>query len=153
MTARAARSTRNEAGMTTAEALVIAPVLFALILFMVFLGRVATTQQLVQRTARDAARSASLALTRDDAAYAVDVTLTEGLGNLRSSCQIAPVDYAAIGQDTGVGEDWDLGTIQVRLTCNVRTDDLGLLAIPATKTFTAVATEPVDTWRSRPVNS
>lgn len=152
MTRQATRRS-GEDGVTTAEALVIAPVLFALILFMVFLGRVATTQQLVQRTARDAARSASLALTRDDAAYAVDATLTEALGHLRPACHLMPVDYSAIGQDNGLANDWDQGTIQVRLTCDIKTDDLGLLAIPATKTFTAIATEPVDNWRSRPINT
>lgn len=142
-----------EAGVTTAEALVFAPLLFALIVFMIFLGRVATTQQLVQRTARDAARSASQALTREDAAVALESALSDGLGTLRPSCQLAPVDYSAIGTDTGTADDWDLGTIQVRLTCAIRTDDLGLLAIPANKTFTAVATEPIDNWRSRPINS
>lgn len=142
-----------EDGITTAEAVVLAPVLFALVVFMVFLGRVATTQQMVQRTARDAARSASMALTRTEAASALDVSLNEGLGNLRSSCRTAPIDYSAIGGDTGDAEDWDLGTIQVRISCDIRTDDLGLLGIPATKTFTAVATEPVDNWRSRPTNT
>ena len=142
-----------EGGVTTIEAAVIAPVLMVLLLFIVFLGRVATTQQNVQRAARDAARAGSIALTRGDAATAIDTSLTASLGATRNRCQLAPLDLTAIGQDTGNPGDWDLGTIQVRLTCNIPTSDLGLLGITGTKTFTAVATEPVDEWRSRPVNT
>ena len=143
----------NEAGVTTIEAVILTPVLVALVLFMVFLGRVATTRQTVQRTARDAARAASIALTRDEAAFAVESTLTSGLGPLRERCRLGELDLSAIGQDTGAIGDWDLGTVQVRLTCTVPTSDLALLSLGADKTFVAVATEPVDTWRSRPVNS
>ena len=143
----------DEAGITTIEAVVVAPLLFALVLFMVFLGRVATTQQVVQRTTRDAARAASIALTRDAATAAVDQTLTYGLGPMRQHCQLAPLDLSAIGEDTGSENDWDLGTVQIRVTCTIPTSDLGLLSLGTAKTFIAVATEPIDTWRSRPVNS
>ena len=142
-----------EGGVTTIEAAVIAPVLMALLLFIVFLGRVATTQQNVQQAARAAARAGSIALTRDDAAIAIDTTLTASLGTTRDRCELAPLNLTAIGQDTGQPGDWDLGTIQVRLTCTIPTSDLGLLGITRSKTFTAVATEPVDEWRSRPVNT
>lgn len=143
---------RTEDGVTAIEVVILAPVLMAMILFIMYLGRVTTTQQNVQRAARDAARAGSLAITRDDAQTAIDSVLTETLGDQRGRCQLAPLDLTAIGQDTGAEGDWDSGIIQVRLTCNIPTDDLGLLAI-GSKTFTAVATEPVDTWRSRQVNS
>lgn len=146
------RNRRGEDGVTAIEVVILAPVLMAMILFIVFLGRVITTQQNVQRAARDAARAGSLAITRDDAQIAIDSVLNETLGNQRNRCQLATVDLTAIGLDTGAEDDWDSGTIQIRLTCNIPTDDLGLLAI-GSKTFTAVATEPVDTWRSRQVNS
>ena len=142
----------DEAGLTTIEAAVLAPVIMALLLFVVFLGRVTTTQQVVQRTARDAARAASQAITRDEAAEAIDTVLEESLGDTRRHCTLAPTDLTAIGEDTGEAGDWDLGRIQIRLTCSIPTSDLGLLGI-GTKTFTAVATEPVDTWRSRRINS
>lgn len=138
--------------MTTVEAIVLAPVLLVLVLFIVLLGRVATTQQNVQRAARDAARAASLSITRDEATAAVDTVLTNSLGNQRDRCQLAPLDLSAIGTDSGEQGDWDSGLIQVRLSCNIPTGDLGLLAL-GTKTFTAVATEPVDTWRSRRINT
>jgi TadE-like protein len=147
------QASKREAGVTTIEAVVIAPLLFALVLFMVFLGRVATTQQVVQRTTRDAARAASIALTRDAASMAVEQTLADGLGPMRQHCQLAPLDLTAIGEDTGAADDWDLGTVQIRLTCTIPTSDLGLLSLGTAKTFVAVATEPVDTWRSRPVNT
>jgi TadE-like protein len=143
---------RSEAGMTTIEAVVLAPVILALVLFIVFLGRVTTTQQSVQRAARDAARAASQAITRDEADIAINTVVDESLGTNRRNCTIAPTDLTAIGEDTGAEGDWDLGLIQIRITCTIPTADLGLLGL-GTKTFTAVATEPVDTWRSRKVNT
>ena len=142
---------RSEVGVTTVEAVLLAPLLMLLILFVVFLGRIATTRQQVQRAARDAARAATISLTRDDAAAAIETSHTDNLGRLRQHCTLTPVDLSAIGTDTG-GEDWDFGLIQIRLTCAIPTGDLGLLAL-GNKTFTAVATEPVDIWRSRPVNT
>ena len=138
--------------MTTIEAVVLAPVILVLVLFIVFLGRVTTTQQTVQRAARDAARAASQAITRDEADFAINTVVDESLGTNRRNCTIAPTDLTAIGEDTGAEGDWDLGLIQVRITCTIPTADLGLLGL-GTKTFTAVATEPVDTWRSRKVNT
>ena len=44
-----AQHRNNEDGMTTIEAAVLAPVILVLMLFIVFLGRVITTQQAVQR--------------------------------------------------------------------------------------------------------
>jgi competence protein ComGC len=143
---------RTEAGMTTIEAIVLAPVILVLVLFIVFLGRVTTTQQSVQRAARAAARAASQSITRDDAALAINSVVDDSLGTHRQHCSIAPTDLTAIGEDTGAEGDWDLGLIQVRITCIIPTTDLGLLGL-GTKTFTAVATEPVDTWRSRKVNT
>ena len=142
----------SEDGMSTIEAAVLAPVILVLMLCIVFLGRVTTTQQAVQRAARDAARAASQAITRDDAALAIDSVINDSLGANRQHCTIAPTDLSAIGEDTGAPGDWDLGLIQVRLTCTIPTADLGLLGL-GTKTFTAIATEPVDTWRSRRVNT
>jgi hypothetical protein len=142
----------NENGMTTIEAAVLAPVIVALLLFIVFLGRVTTTQQTVQRAARDAARAASQGITRDEAAVAMNAVIDESLGTYRSHCTLAPTDLSAIGEDTGAEGDWDLGLIQVRITCTIPTADLGLLGL-GTKTFTAIATEPVDTWRSRRLNT
>lgn len=147
------KTERHERGMTTVEVAVLAPVIMVLLLFIVYLGRVATTEQKVQSAARDAARAATIALTRDAAALAVEATLTENLGAMRTGCLLTPLDLSAIALDNGDVGDWDLGTIQVRLTCTIPTADLGLLAFPGTKTFTAVATEPVDAWRSRRINS
>ena len=138
--------------MTTIEAVVLAPAILVLVLFIAFLGRITTTQQAVQRAARDGARAASQAITRDDAALAINAVVDDSLGTNRQHCTIAPTDLTAIGEDTGAEGDWDLGLIQVRITCTIPTADLGLLGLGA-KTFTAVATEPVDTWRSRKVNT
>lgn len=122
-------------------------------LFVVFCGRVAVTRNTVNRVARDAARAASIALTRDAAASAVQQTIVDNLGSNAIRCSYAPLDVSAIGTDTGQPGDWDAGVIEVRLTCQIPTADLGLLGIGGTKTFTALAIEPVDVWRSRKTNS
>ena len=146
-------SPEDEAGTSTLELVALVPLLAALMLFVVFCGRVTVTRLDVQQAARDAARAASIAVTRDDAAIALEASLTENLGGQARYCTHLPVDYSAIATDSGVGEDWDSGVIELRLTCAIPTADLGLLGIAGTKTFTAKAVEPVDTWRSRTVNS
>ena len=143
----------GESGTSTLELVALVPLLAALMLFVVFCGRVTVTRLNVQQAARDAARAASIAITRDDAAYALDQSLTENLGARARYCTHLPVDYTAIAADNGAPGDWDAGVIELRLTCVIPTDDLGLLGIAGTKTFTATAIEPVDTWRSRTVNS
>ena len=144
---------RRERGSSTVELVALAPLLAALMLFVVFCGRVAVTRNTVNRVARDAARSGSISLTREAAANAIEQTLSTNLGGRRSLCLYAPLDLSAIGTDTGEPGDWDSGVIEVRLTCKIPTADLGLLGIGGTKTFTAVAIEPVDVWRSRRQNS
>jgi hypothetical protein len=149
---RTDRSDR-ERGTSTVELVALAPLLAALMLFVVFCGRVAVTRNTVSRTARDAARAASIALTRDQAATAVEQTIADNFGTNASQCTHAPLDLSAIGTDTGEPGDWDAGVIEVRLTCKIPTADLGLLGIAGSKTFTALAIEPVDVWRSRKQNS
>ena len=150
---QATHKLRKERGTTVVEFVALAPLLAALLLFVVFCGRVAWTRNTVARSARDAVRAASIAITRDEAATALEATLVENLGSNASRCTHFPVDYGAIGTDTGDAGDWDSGVIELRLTCNIPTSDLGLLGLTGTKTFTAVAIEPVDTWRSRTRNS
>ena len=147
------RKPNTERATTIVEFVALAPLLAALMLFVVFCGRVAWTRNTVARSARDAVRAASMSITREEAATALEATLTENLGANASRCTHLPVDYGAIGTDTGEAGDWDSGVIELRLTCNIPTSDLGLLGIAGTKTFTAVAIEPVDTWRSRTRNS
>ena len=147
------RKPNTERGTTIVEFVALAPLLAALMLFVVFCGRVAWTRNTVARSARDAVRAASMSITREEAATALEATLTENLGPNASRCTHLPVDYGAIGTDTGEAGDWDSGVIELRLTCNIPTSDLGLLGLAGTKTFTAVAIEPVDTWRSRTRNS
>ena len=143
----------REVGTSTLEVVALVPLLAALMLFVVFCGRVTVTRLDVQQAARDATRAASMAITRDDAAIALEASLAENLGGQARYCTHHPVDYTAIATDSGVGGDWDSGVIELRLTCAIPTEDLGLLGIAGTKTFTAKAIEPVDTWRSRTVNS
>jgi hypothetical protein len=143
----------TESGTSTVELVALAPLLAALMLFVVFCGRVAVTRNTVSRTARDAARAASISLTRDEAAIAVERTIADNFGTNAPQCTHPPVDFSAIGTDTGEPGDWDAGVIEVRLTCKIPTSDLGLLGLTGTKTFTALAVEPVDVWRSRKTNS
>jgi TadE-like protein len=142
-----------EHGTSTLELVALVPLLAALMLFVVFCGRVTVTRLSVQQAARDAARAASIALTRDDAAIALDASLTENLGFRARYCTHPPVNFSAISSDSGATGDWDSGVIELRLTCAIPTEDLGLLGLAGTKTFTAKAVEPVDTWRSRTINS
>ncbi len=146
-------TSRRQGGTSTVELVVLAPLIAALLLFVVFCGRVAHTRATVARAARDATRAASIALTRDQAAIALETTLADNLGTYAARCTHGPVDYSAIGTDSGTAGDWDAGVIELRVTCQIPTADLGLLGLAGTKTFTARSIDVVDTWRSRPRNS
>jgi len=112
------------------EMVLIVPVIFAFVLFIVFCGRLVSYQGDVDATVRDAARAMSL--TRSLDSTAVDRVVT---GSLESQC-----DEPQVSQTQA--------TIRVDLTCHVPLSDLGLVGLHGTKTVRGSSTVPLDTYRS-----
>lgn len=112
------------------EMVLIVPVIFAFVLFIVFCGRLVSYQGDVDATVRDAARAMSLTRTLDRSA--VDQVVQ---GSLESRCDTPQVTQDAV-------------TLRVELTCHVPLRDLGLVGLSGTKTVRGSSTVPLDTYRS-----
>ncbi len=133
---------RHEDGSAAVEIVLITPILIALLLFIVMLGRVEAAHATVDAAARDAARAASLTpdtnITAAGRAAAIASTRTAGL-----HCQ--PLTTTITKADTPTA------FIVADVSCTVALGDLATgLHIPATRTITAHFTAPVDRYRSDP---
>ena len=147
------RRHRHEHAMVSIELLFLVPfVVLPLMLWVLYAGRTATMSINVQRAAREAARAASQQLDPDAARGVAEHTLHDALGPEQwARCQSSPsttIDTEGVGpQPEGFN---DQGLVTVTLTCSL---DLRVFAplITTTHTFTSVAVESVDEYRSRAV--
>ena len=122
------------------ELVLITPALIVLMLFVVFVGRIAQARADVDRAARDAARAASIARTSigavDGADLAARATLDEGGVSCRSL--VVGVDTTSFAAG---------GTVRTTVACTVDLADVSLLSVPGSRTISASFTHPVDTFR------
>lgn len=137
---------RDERGSAAVEITMVAPVLVAFIMVVIFGGRLALARQAVQSAAFDAARAASLARTQDEARTAATRTAAATLANQDLPCVATRLDADTTGFSKPVGTP---ATVTVRLVCDVATGDLGLPGIAATIPVDAEATSPLDSFRER----
>jgi Flp pilus assembly protein TadG len=132
---------RGDGGSVTVELTVLAPVVLALLLFTVGLGRIEDADGQVTGAARDAARAASLAPDPTSAnsaardAVAADVT-GDGL------------DCNDLNVNVDTGRFAAGGAVTVRVSCTADLADLALAGLPGRKTLTATSTAPIETYRS-----
>jgi Flp pilus assembly protein TadG len=127
-------------GSASLELVLMTPVLIAMLLFVVLVGRLGQARADVDRAARDAARAASMARSADTvherAADAARATLSEGSVSCRS---------LTVGVDTGAFAPG--GAVHATVGCTVDLADLSLLGIPGTRTVFSRFTQPVDAYR------
>lgn len=131
---------RDDRGAATTELVLLTPVLIIMLLFVVALGRIASTRQDVDAAARDAARAAanarSPAAARTDGTAAAEASLTEqGI-----TCRNLTVNLDTAAFRAG-------GTVTAAVSCTVDLADLTSLSIPASRTITATFTAPIDQYR------
>lgn len=130
----------NDRGSASLELVLVTPVLLLMLVFVVFLGRLAQARGDVDRAARDAARAASIARSPDDAAsqgrQAAALTLTSG----GVSCRQLDVSIDTSKFDAG-------GTVSATVTCTVDLADVAELTVPGSRTLSSTFAEPVDTYR------
>lgn len=131
---------RDDRGAATTELVLLTPVLIIMLLFVVALGRIASTRQDVDAAARDAARAAanarSPAAARADGTAAAEASLTEqGI-----TCHNLTVTVNTAVFRAG-------GTVTAAVSCTVDLADLTSLSIPASRTITATFTAPIDLYR------
>lgn len=141
-----AKRLRDERGSAAIEVVMLAPVVAALLLVIIFGGRVALTRQAVQAAAADAARAASLARAADAARSNATSIATVSLANQQISCARTAVivDTSGFAKPPGTPAD-----VRVTMVCDLAIGDLALPGLPGTFRIESDMISPLDTYRGR----
>lgn len=118
------------------EVVLLAPVLVAVMMLVVGLGRYVDRSGDVDAIARDAVRAASLQRSEPDARQAANAIVD------RSTPAGTTCQNADLGGDFAPG-----GTITVTVRCEVSFDGLGFIGLPGSATMTGESSAPIDTLR------
>jgi Flp pilus assembly protein TadG len=136
----------DDRGAVTLEFVVLAPALLALLGLLVVAGRVAIASNSVEAAADEAARSASISRTAAGARAAGEEGARRGLAEQDLTCTTVRVDVDTAGFAVPVGLP---AQVRATVTCVVRLADLALPGFPGSRTVTATAVSPLDTYRER----
>jgi len=116
---RAARRERGEAGVSTLEVVLLAPLMMLFVLTLVYLGYCADYVGKVQSAAQDAARMGSLQRgTTNATTYATDVASAD-LGTTCNSQTRKPIQITVKAVSTTGGTGTPSRVLQVTITCSV----------------------------------
>ncbi len=122
---------------------VITPLLVMLMLFIaVVIHRGVNARLRLDDLAHQAARAASLERTAPAAAAQARETVTSALAGAGVSCESVTVV-------TNIDAFRPGGSVGVSVHCVADLGDALLLGVPGSKTLTATAREPIDTWRGQ----
>lgn len=133
-------SGRHEAGSVAVEVAILAPALVALMLLVVFAGRVSEADAEVRRAAAEAARAASLRQTPGAAKAAAESTAASNLADSGFVC-------AELRTTVDTERLVPGGTVAVSVRCVADMSDVTLLGVPGHRTFEARSVEVVDRYR------
>ncbi len=140
-------SRRNrERGSAAIEAVIGIPA-FGLFLVLIILGgRVTIAHQAVESAAAAAARAASISRTQGQAQSAASAAATTSLRNQSVNCTATHVRVDTSGFAAPAGTPASVGAT---VTCVVNLSDLALPGLPGSRSITATASSPLDTYRER----
>ena len=139
MTGRRLRGDRGDSGPL--EAVILIPVLLALVALVVAFGRTTTAKNDVTFAARSAARAAAQAQTAGAALSRAEQVASATLADSGLACVSHDVSVDASDLRPG-------GRVTVTVSCEVRLDDVGQLQIAlGDRRLSATATEVVDRVR------
>jgi Flp pilus assembly protein TadG len=133
-------SVSHDRGSVTVELVVLAPVVLALLLFTVGLGRIEDAQGQVDGAARDAARAASMASDAATAGNDARRAAAADMAGTSLDCRNLTVDVDTSGFRAG-------GDVVVRVACTADLSDLAVSGLPGSKTLTAASAAPIETYR------
>lgn len=123
------------------EVAVVAPALVALLLLVVYAGRVSHAEADVRRAAAEAARAASLRQVPAEAVAAAEQTAAANVATSGVACARLEtlVDTSAFVPG---------GTVAVTVSCDASLADVTLLGVPGERRFEARSVEVIDRYRS-----
>ena len=147
------RTDDADRGSSTAELVIVTPIVIVMLLLVVAFGRYAHGKQLVEQAAAAAARSASLSATAVQADGRARQAASASLSDAGVSC--TSMSITVDSGDFRAG-----GTVGVTLTCTADLSGLALAGLPGSVTMTATGRAPLETFpsihrhrhRERPVN-
>ena len=128
-----------DAGTTTIELVILAPIILVLLCFIVGLGRIADTRGQLTGAVRDAARAASLAPTPTAAQSAAAQTARADLADAGIDCEGMTVSVNTAAFRPG-------GQVSVRLACTTDLSGLVVTGLPGHTTLHAAAVVPLDRY-------
>jgi Flp pilus assembly protein TadG len=131
----------DDRGVAAVEAAIVAPFLVAMLLFVVFAGRVSEAEGNVRRAASEAARAASLRQHAADAAEAARSAVDANLSAAGVGCEGLTVDVDTAAFRPG-------GRVAVTVTCVASMRDVTFLGVPGSRTFAAHEVEVIDRYRA-----
>lgn len=132
-----ARARTGDAGLSTIEVVILAPVMMLFILVLVAFGQLVDGRGAVDGAAREAARAGSLQHGGVD--QALNAARQAARGSLKGTC----AGGITVRQAGGNYESGGLFTVEV--SCQVR--GLGMLGLDIKKTITGKSTSPIDPYR------
>ncbi len=130
----------DERGSAAVELVLVTPVLIALLLFVVGLGRLAGANGEVEAASRDAARAAANARSPQAAQQAGTDAAAATLQDRGIEC---PTLHVAIDADQFRAD----GFVSATVTCVVDLNEVTTVGFPVSKTLSATFTAPVDRYR------
>lgn len=136
----------GERGSASIEAVIAAPAIGLFVGLVILGGRLALAGQTVESAAYEAARSASIARTAALAASSSHAAATATLANQSLTCASTNVSVDVSGFSAPTGTP---ASVEATVTCVVALGDLTLPGVPGTRTVTATAVSPIDTYRER----
>src|SRR3954451_21888710 len=128
----------RDQGSVTVELTLLTPVVLALLLFTVGLGRVEDAQGQVDGAARDAARAASMASDPAAAASAARRAAAGDVAGTTLDCHDLTVDVDTSHYGAG-------GDVVVRVACTADLSDLAISGLPGRKTLSSTSAAPIET--------
>lgn len=122
------------------EIVLVAPLLIAMLLLVVGLGRLASTREVVDGAARDAARQASLRRSPERAVADAHSVATDTLAGRDVTCSQLAVEVDTSDFRPG-------GSVGVDVACRVALGDVALSGLPGERWLRRSFVAPVDRFR------
>jgi hypothetical protein len=129
---------KHERGSATVEMVVLAPVLLALVLFVVFAGRSTQAMSQIRHAADQGARAASM-VRQERMSEVGRLAVLEDLRDNGNPCSNVLVNVA-------VDDESSMKTVLVEIECEISRTGLELLALTR-RTIEARSIEVIDVWR------
>ena len=137
----------RERGSAVIEAVIGVPAFMLFVGLIFFAGRLAMANQAVESAANEAARTASIARTQEQASTGATTAAGRSLSEQGLTCVSQDVSLDTSGFAAPVGTP---AQITATVTCRLNLADLAFVpGLPGTKTVTSTMRSAIDTYRER----